>query len=423
MTIRTYQYAVTVLVTESSGSDVSKTVAQALGLSDVAAGAVFGKIVDETLGITDLAARQVQAGGNSNVYQSLGVSDLAVSNLHPSVTDSLGLSDTTSFIQARLDKDVSQGLGLLDEGLYRYGVRNVFAEDSLGITDSAGLAVDEALSDDLGLTDYASWTDIVQDLGLSDEGEWGYGYEAANTLGLTDLAEVDQILQQNQAQDAGIGQAVAWYVESSCSRFQFKQFHGEGGVAPEDERLTYSSQFLLQSLDDATIVRLRNPETDDSRRTAFNRVNRSFFDGTPDIYSESEWAVEDSQLYTLTATKRADLESVQTFLLDNLGREILLKDWRGITWQVIVTNVGDPFTEDGEGYWTLEFEADGNMTDGEVALQMLDVDHEISRAGSIWTRTATNDLGVTQATVVNFAYPRGEADALGISDAATRTIV
>ena len=423
MTIRTYQYAVTVLVTPSSGSDVTRSVAQALGLSDAVSEAVFGVIVEQDLGLSDLADQQIDLGGQNNLAQALGLSDEAISTMHPHVQQGLGLSDVAASAIAQLEKSVSHSLGLLDEGLYRYGVRNLIVDQDLGLSDSAGQVVQEAITDNLGLTDYASWTDIVQDLGLSDDSEWGYGFDASNSLGVSDLAEVDQILIQDIAQDAGIVQAVAWYVESSCSRFEFKQFHGEGGVAPAEERLTYDSQFLLQSLDDATIVSLRNPETDDTRRTAYNRVNRSFFDGTPDIYVESDWAVQDSQLYTLTATKRADLDSVQTFLLDNLGRDILLKDWRGVTWRVIVTNVGDPFTEDGEGYWTLEFEVEGNETDGEVALQMLGVDQEISRAGSIWTRTATNDLGVTQATVVNIVYAKGETDNVGLTDNATRVVI
>lgn len=423
MTIRTYQYAVTVLVTPSSGSDVTRSVAQALGLSDAVTEAVFGVIAEQDLGLSDLADQQIEISGQNNLVQSLGLSDEAISTMHPHVQQGLDLSDVAASAIAQLEKSVSHSLGLLDEGLYRYGVRNLIVDQDLGLSDSAGQVVQEAITDNLGLTDYASWTDIVQDLGLSDGSEWGYGFDASNSLGVSDLAEVDQILIQDIAQDAGIVQAVAWYVESSCSRFEFKQFHGEGGVAPAEERLTYDSQFLLQSLDDATIVSLRNPETDDTRRTAYNRVNRSFFDGTPDIYVESDWAVQDSQLYTLTATKRADLDSVQTFLLDNLGRDILLKDWRGVTWRVIVTNVGDPFTEDGEGYWTLEFEVEGNETDGEVALQMLGVDQEISRAGSIWTRTATNDLGVTQATVVNIVYAKGETDNVGLTDSATRVVI
>jgi hypothetical protein len=93
--------------------------------------------------------------------------------------------------------------------------------------------------------------------------------------------------------------------------------------------------------------------------------------------------------------KRADLESLYTFLQDNLGREIIIKDWKGVTWVVVVTNPGDLYTEDSEGYWTLNFEVEGSAFDGEWFFSFLNLDETLSRAGSIYNRSASHGTVVT----------------------------
>ena len=395
MTIRSYQFIVQALVTPSSGTTYTRTETQSLGVSDEALRGPT-EVISESLGVSDvLSPADIFPFDGKYVQQSLGVTDAATSAFHPYVVDSLGVTDAVVEQLIILNYVVSDTLGVSDEVDYGYLVKNEYLEDDLGITDQPNTTYPVSVSQSLGLSDETYFTSIDQDLGLTDLGEWGYGYDFNDNLVFIETIDLDKILNPSVPQDLGVGQAVAWFVEDPCGRVEYQLFHGEGGVAPSTQGLHYSNTFLMQSIDDGTIVSLRNPETDDVRRTAFNRVNRSFFDGTADIYTDDGWVTEDSQIYTLTALKRSQVDEIQTFLLDNLGRQVVIKDWRGVSWISIITNTGDVFTEDREGYWTIGFEVVGDAVDGEYVIDIPSVSDLSERDGSIYTRSATEDSVVT----------------------------
>jgi len=259
-------------------------------------------------------------------------------------------------------------------------------------------------------------------LGLTDSAEWGFGYDASNAFGFTVSTTVNKVLNPEISHALGLNQAVTYYVESSCARKTHNMFHGLGGTAPSAKKPQYKNTLFLQSFATGEVLQLRNPESDNTRRIAFNRVNRTYFDGSSDIFSGVGDAVEESQLYTITAVKRTDLDFLMDFLSNELGREILLKDWRGVSWRVVVTNPGEVYTEDNEGYWTLNFDVEGVALDGEYAIQQLGLSQELGRNGSIWTRQGVETF-VTDTVNVNFNRPRQVSSGSILLDSASFTIV
>lgn len=422
MTIRSYKYRVQALIQPATGTDVSRSVSQTLGVSDDSVyniNAEF-KDVSQDLGLLDFADGAVEYGGVTPVSHDLGLSQEVHVFGWESLVDDLGLSDIAEFNISIVRRDVSQNLGLTDGVEYGYLVRNMIVDQDLGVTDATGFVQEFSVTQELGLTDEARFTDTFSDLGLTDVAEWGYGYDVAHALNLTDEVFVNKILFQTVSEPSFLTQAVTYFVESRCNRYNFTQFHGEGGNTPAAKKLNYKNRFLIQSLDDGEIIQLRNPETDDRRRYAFNRVNRDYFDGSADVFVDDSWAVEETQIYTIIATKRDDLETLFTFLSGNLGREVLIKDWRGVTWIVIITNPGEVYTEDSEGYWTIDFEVTGVAVDGEYVLQPLGVTQAVSRAGSIYGRSASNALALTD--VANRYYEIELSDSTGLDDDASFSV-
>jgi hypothetical protein len=334
----------------------------------------------------------------------------------------MGLTQTVTYHNTTVAPVMqATGFNLQSEATFKYGVRNLSVESVMGLTQSANTTKEYSVTTVMGLTQEAfrSYTPS-NDLALTNIVEWGYGFDAESILGLVETLEFDQVLNKSMTESLDLEQAVAWFIENPCARYQFKQFHGTGGVAPQDQKLNYTNTFLIQSLDDGQVVELRNPETDNRRRYAFNRVNRRFLDGTPDVYSDDNWVTEQTQIYTIVALKRADLDTLFTFLLDNLGREVLVKDWKGVTWIVIITNPGEVYTEDGEGRWTIEFEVVGESVDGEYLVEHMGLDSDLSRAGSIYTRQTASTDGLT-TRVLREPFPIDAGMAL--SGAASFTIV
>lgn len=428
MPIRSYQATVQVLVTTSSVTTVERTVEQALGLSQVAINesvvydveqglnlvseAVIGlprKVADE-LALFQTANWLLDISNSDSINQVLDIQqDVSVFGYLEASND-LSLSSV-----AGLDifgtEVIPQGLFLNSDVVYRFSVRNLSAQSEIEVVGDVTKVFIGNLEDALNLSSIA-FRSFVGDstLNLVQTISAGKGYDASNKITLAQGLILNKLLQLGVNTENVVTQSCTYFVESRCGRYTFNRFHGEGGKPPTAKRLNYPNRFYLQSIDDGSVVQLRNPETDDRQRYAFNRVNRTFFDGSTDIYVGEGSAVEESQVYTIVGTKRSDLELVYNFLGDNLGREIIIKDWKGVTWVVIVTNPGTLYTEDGEGYWTLEFEVEGSAFDGEWFISYLQLDQVNSRAGSIYNRGATHGEVVTDSVGRNYDEPLSSAD-------------
>lgn len=392
MTIRSYQYTVQALVTASS---LSFTVSHPLALVSEATDGVR-RDVDSNLSLTQVANWLVQPSNGDQIEQPLNLVQAASAFGFEGATSELGLVSTAE-VDLLAVKTIPQNILFQSTAEYRYGVRNFTIEQDLALTSAVNrtwiLNITSFLT--LGNSGERVFTP-TNELNLTSTAEYGFGAEAESVLDLVSLVELNKILGQNIVNDNVVTQSCTYFVESPCARYTFNRFHGEGGTEPAPKKLNYTNTFYLQSIDDGTLVELRNPEMDDRQRYAFNRVNRNFFDGSPDVFSDDSWAEEKSQIYTIVANKREKLEPLHTFLQDNIGREIILKDWKGVTWIVIVTNPGDLYTEDGEDYWTLNFDVEGYAFDGEWFFTRLGLVEDLSRAGSIYNRSASHGSVVDQ---------------------------
>lgn len=421
MTIRSYQYTVQLLFTESN---LSFTVADTLGLTDEASSGQRRVVVDELL-LADGAGAFSAPSGAIRVDQDLGLTqEVDVFGLITLDPDELNLNQTASAVFP-LVRSGTQNVNLTEFLTFGFKVRNFAIEDQLNLGNDAGVALPQNITQPLNLASIAfrSFTPSSE-LTLTDEALWGYGYDVFDVIPFANLADRDLILNQFLDSTNVVTQSLTWFLESRCARYTFNTFHGEGGVAPTPAKLNYENQFTLTSIDDGTTITLRNPETDDRRRYNFNRVNRNFLDGSPDVFTDDAWITDESQIYTIVSTKRADLESVQQFLLDNLGREIVVKDWKGVSWVVIITNPGEIYTEDAEGFWTLVFETSGESVDGELVFDRLGLDDTLSRSGSIWLRGTSDDLNLVSRAPRHFDEDVVDDPLLSatLGDAATYTV-
>ena len=421
MALRSYQYTVQVLITPSGGTEIPQSVSDALALSQTAVHEPLGEIVSTDLSLGQVADGLVVPGGQDNVAQELNLSQEVSVFGYETVIDSLNLSQAVVF-QGPTTKSLSDSNFLSDNVEYRYGVRNFSVAHSLDLVQIGGRGFDISVSQTLGLSDDADRLslDASNVLNLSDTADWGYGGSAVSDLNLSQTVVNNYETSQSVTHDNIVTQAAAWFIESRCARSQRTEFHGTGGVAPEPEKLQYKSTFLLQSKTTGDIVQLRNPETDNRYRHAFERVNRRFFDNSLDLYADPNWVTTRTQLYTIVANKREEMDALWQFLQDNLGMEVLLKDWKGVTWNVIITDPGQLYAEDREGYWTVDFAVVGEALDGEFIPVELNLDHECSRAGSIWTRSVEDTVVLSDSAGRN--YDIEVTDNTSLTSTATFTV-
>jgi hypothetical protein len=92
-----------------------------------------------------------------------------------------------------------------------------------------------------------------------------------------------------------------------------------------------------------------------------------------------------------------------------------------VTWNVVITDPGQLYAEDQEGYWTVDFEVVGEALDGEFVPQELALTHEVSRAGSIWTRSVEDTVVLTDSVGRNYDMDDVGHDTY-LNDTATFTV-
>ena len=416
MALRSYQYQIQAVVIGTTV--ITKSVTHSAVVSQ---SAKFGDFVEveSTLGIEGFTFAITQLSGTVFVTQDNIVTHLAELPLYPRVESTLDL-DSSALPQFPISRSREEPLGLISTASVSQEFA-VLAESDLSLTSVAAKSFVVAATTVISFTQdtYRSFP-AVNDNVVTQVAVFGFGYDALTLLSLTTLATKKVSLNRGAATQNVVTQSSTYFIESKCNKKRQLSFDGTGAVPAASAKLNYRSDFVMVSLDDGEKLVLRNPETDDRRRYAFNRVNRSFYDGTADVYSDPSWVTEQTQIYTIIANKRESLESLFAFTQGNLGREILIKDWRGVAWIVILTNPGDLYTEDGEGYWTVNFEVVGEAVDGEYVVDHLGITDGVSRAGSEWSRSGNDTEVVTHRS---FRQPYPLESAITFAAPATFTIV
>lgn len=444
MTIRSYQILVQALVTPSAASEpVTRSVTSVLTLETVVRPGLVKELIESELLLSDEATYTVDEVPPTEASNALVLFSQADWFTLPSgvsvVESELGLQQEVSIFgyeqvesDLALTQDVSS-TGPVDRivnhssffGFASFVIADPLrvVESELNLSSTASKTQDYSVISNLSLVSdaFRAYTG-ESDLSLVSTVDWGFGYEVSDTLVLTSVATRDLILNQTVSNGSIVEQACSYFIESRCNRLTRNSFQGTGGVAPSTKPLTYTNKLLLQSKDDPTsIVVLRNPETDDRKRYTFERVNRNYYDNTLDLYSDPAWFDEETQLYTVVALKRSILDDLFSFLQINLGKPVILKDWKGISWDVVISNPGELYSEDRDGYWVLDFEVVGSPTNGEYTASKLVLDGTISRAGSIYIRTLESEMGLTDLT--NRDYDLGPSSSLSFTNEATAVVV
>ena len=394
MALRSYQYQIQAVVVGSTA--ITKSETSPLGFTS---SADFGDFVDVETQIEFLqfAVGTVDLSGTNFVESELGLTQTTHVFGYEQVETDLALVSVAEALFP-ISQEAGSPLFFVSSATVNQDL-GVSAESILVLTSNALIPVELSASTVIPFVSEgaAVWSG-ESDLNFVSLAEWGYGFTAESELNLIDLGEVELSLNRGAITADIVFQSASYFIENRCNRLRFNTFDGTGGVAPNPKKLNYTNSFVMVSLDDGTKIELRNPETDDRRRYSFNRVNRTFYDGSADVYSDPSWVTEQTQIYTIVAVKREKLDSIFTFMQDNLGREILIKDWKGVSWIVIITNPGEVYTEDSEGYWTIDFEVVGEAINGELALQFLGITDDVSRAGSEWLRSGNNTDVVTDTS-------------------------
>lgn len=295
--------------------------------------------------------------------------DVQVEGLIQLSTSNLGLTQEATVSILAEEYAVESNLGLSQEVDVVFGVPHSAPWGVAGISQSLGIASNISISPLLNPS---------STMALTQEAIASYGFESEITF----VQEVSGGIGYEIEQDLGIAQVISrsgseWTRSATSSMVltsagngfdendKCGRRYGRGGGP------TSTGQLTLFSKDGLYSVTLRNPETDNTRRSAFDRVVRETRGGNLIVYRDDSWNTVQTLLFTIVAMKRSMITDLQTFFLNTLGEQIRLVDWLGEEWDGIVTRPDEIFTEDREGYWTFAFEFEGTKSSAKSGAQNL----------------------------------------------------
>lgn len=294
----------------------------------------------------------------------LNLTDVAFSPSHPATAHELGISDSVSFFLLTPQEE-THDLNLSSTAIGAVGVPWLPIEISheLDLTQSA----------------YKVFTESVNhSLGLSSEVDGSYSVEDSLTLTQTVVAALDRRLEHELGFSQTVSRGLSIYPRSISHNLNLTS----AGLAydPNDKCQTRygnrqirssNGKLTLNSEDGQYSIVLKNPEQDDRRRTSFERVLRETRGGNLVVYRDPSWPTIQTLLFTIVGLKAETFTSLQSFLTNTLGQQIVLTDWLGDRWLGVVTRPDETFVEDRDGFYTFGFEFEGYKTDNKGSNQFL----------------------------------------------------
>lgn len=375
--------------------------------------------------LTDLVTVLNAAGDRQVIEDTLNFSQEATVPSHPILEDVLAFTQNAR--SSIWNINLNQALHLNQYAVYCLGTPWAAIEitDTLAFVHSASKVAEVSVTDTLTLTQ--SFVQVNAPIGdghfldLEQSVSVGFGYDLSDELEFTQTIQTFSDYLRSVTHSDVVEQSLTYYIDNPCNKKQYARFVGEGSASDiAVEGLLFDASFVLESIEDGTLLALRNPETDDVDRLGFNRVNRETRGGELNVYSDPVWAEVNSLLFTITALPDGDgscpdtLSAVLQFMQDTLGEEIYLHDWTGVSWRGVITSPDEAATEDADGYWTVTFEFEGIPESGSVPQNVMNIQDSVT-FNADWNRPLSDTLDLTQTVTVGGDINISVSDTLNLS--------
>ena len=359
------------------------------------------------------------------IAHSLGLTQAVISGSDRTVVDPMSLTHEVIFAGPRAFS-IGNPLGIHDSVSYCNGApwETIEIEHIISFVQAARKGVPLSVANTLALTDEAARVDSTSHfVSFVQTVSAGIGKFVFNILEMNHQLNSESIYGRTLTHDDLLQDAMAYYVITPCSTKQYNRFEGSGPESGIPEApLTFDANFVLETLSGNKVkLQMRNPETDDKQRIGFSRVNRETSGGELNVYSDPAWPKVKNLLFTIVAISDGKgncpdkLTDLMDFLQTNLGLEVLIHDWEGISWRGVITTPNEVATEDRDGWWTFSFEFSGEDLDGSQGDQNLAISDTVF-LNADWGRTASHAMTLEQTIVVSGILQHNITDPLGITD-------
>jgi hypothetical protein len=355
---------------------------------------VFIRSLSDALTLIDVGTKDISANASSTLnfvetefefnyvgdrqipYNTLNLVQTVLTLSSVDLSNTLNLQQTVNVYNSSIYAFASDWLHLFHHTPMTH--RHWFTDDLALYVNRVTIPVVRSLAHTLAFVQLGRLTNVKQVLSFVQTAEAAFGYTVINYLELGDqqVRLVDYI--RHQYEDLGIGHSLGWYIDSPCSRKQYTPFQGEntipGALTPPSSDLPYvqvspmTDRMLLYYPargPQTYTVTLRAPEMDNRDRNSYTRISRETAGGKLVVFADPTWPHIRTMVVTIIGLQKTAIDAFQVFKQATLGREVGITDWEGRVWSGVITNPNEPVTQDGPTSWTLTFEFEGELLDGQ----------------------------------------------------------
>jgi hypothetical protein len=240
----------------------------------------------------------------------------------------------------------------------------------------------------------------------------------AQDLGLTETIAVSGVWGRTITDDININQTVTFYQIEPCTKKRYSPFIGESEstIEPPLAELPFvqdsEKQFRLEypalgGVIDSVL--LRSPELDNVDQVATTRINRETRGGELNIFADPIWPKVHTLKVTFIGLLTTEAESLQDFIINHLGENILLTDWEGREWIGVIVSPDEPIVQDGENRWSAYFTFEGELLDSCTPDSDLGISDSNSFRGD-WHRKPSSTITLEGVIAFNVDWSRGIDD-------------
>lgn len=327
--------------------------------------------------LADESGEYLGVGESALLYSTMNMTqEVVTSGLLQIVESSMSLQQTVN-VQAPIYQYMASPMHMLSELGIPISERNLDVETEITMISNAGrnFNVDvtttvSMLQDMYRLSTPYSTLNIVQTV--------DYGKTKGLEVSEMDLEQsvlLNGTWTRAVTQTLGIGHALTYYVPDPCGTKAYTPYIGENTTGdnptPPDTSLPFAPglpdgerfQLLYPGLGEATdTVELRAPNLDNKERLSFTRINRETRGGRLIVFADPTWPQVNTLALSFSGLSKAEIDSLQTFMVAHLGEEIGLIDWEGHQWIGVITSPTERGVQDGkgcDGRWTIGLEFEG----------------------------------------------------------------
>lgn len=373
-----------------------ETVAQALGLdTSVFKGSTLEESVASVLALTDSPDQNLKfASGASVLSLAQDVIYNIDDDIHAVASNTLSLSGAattgnfvynrsipigpadqsaflglaqTLFLHGDRNLSVAQAMNLLQTVSVRQAIVNLSVSQAISFSQAVGRVLPEAAASALTLIHTAFRIFKPSSALALAQTAVGLPFKiTTSSLALTQTLSKLQEYARSASDTLTISQSIAIELNSPdlCNYNPTVGTAGSGITPPPTTAPTLTPSTLQLRYPAAaptlTVV-LRNPEFANTDALQFNRIKRESRGGTLLVFADPTWPKVQKLTLQINTLKQTTRNELQVFLESSIGREILLDDWEGRTWQGIITNPDAEITQTGRTEYSVTLEFEGNL--------------------------------------------------------------